>query len=455
MKIDMHEFASRRAALMERMAPGSVALLAAAPERLRSRDVNHAYRQDSDFHYLTGFNEPRALLALVPGREQGETVLFCQPKNAEKELWEGVLLGPDAAVAALAVDQAFPVDEIDRIVPELMAGRKEICFRIGADPDFDRQVTRWTLSARGKARLGGPAPARFELLDDLLHELRLIKSEAEIRLMEEAARISAEGHRRIMQFVRPGIHEYELEAELLHTFLRNGSRCAAYGSIVGAGANACILHYVNNDSRIGDGDLVLVDAGCEYQYYAADITRTFPANGRFSAEQRELHDIVLRAQSAAIETVQPGAPWDAPQKASVQVIAEGLRTLGLLSGSIDEIVETEAYKPFYMHRVGHWLGIDVHDVGSYRNGAGWRPYEPGMVTTIEPGIYVSPDNDGVESRWRGIGVRIEDDVLVTEAGHRVLSADVPRTAEEIETFMEAGRAQMPTRGGKRRHSHGP
>lgn len=432
------EFIRRRAALMKQLQPGSIALLAAAPERVRSRDVHHAYRQDSDFYYLSGFTEARALLALIPGREEGETVLFCQPKDPQKELWEGILLGPEAAVESLAVDQAFSIAEIDRVVPELMAGREQVYFRIGAERDFDERITAWVKAAREKNRLGGAAPGQFLLLDELLHEMRLIKSAAEIQLMEEAARISAEGHRRIMQYCRPGIYEYELEAELLHAFLRNGSRAAAYGSIVGAGANACILHYVSNESRIADGDLVLVDAGCEFRHYAADITRTFPANGRFSAEQREIYQVVLAAQTAAIEAVRPGAPWDAPHRASVTAIVDGLLALGLLAGEAEEIIETEAYKPFYMHRVGHWLGIDVHDVGSYKDGEDWRPYQPGMVTTIEPGIYIAPDNEeDVEPRWRGIGIRIEDDVLVTETGNRILSEGIPRAMDEIEAFMAA------------------
>ncbi|MDE0509198.1 MAG: Xaa-Pro aminopeptidase [Gammaproteobacteria bacterium] len=435
MQIDPREYSRRRAALIEGLQPGGIALLAAAPERVRSRDVHHAYRQDSDFFYLTGFAESRALLALVPGREEGEVVLFCQPKDPQKELWEGKLLGPEAAVESLGVDQAYPVGEIDKIVPELMAGRERIHYRIGLDADFDEKVMGWVRGAREQARHGGPAPGQFLLLDDLLHEMRLFKSEEEIRLMEEAARISAEGHRRIMQYCRPGIYEYELEAELLHTFLHHGSRAAAYGSIVGAGANACVLHYVSNDARVEDGDLVLVDAGCEYRYYAADITRTFPANGRFSAEQREIYQIVLQAQAAAIEAVQPGASCDTPQQAAVAAIVDGLLQLGLLTGTADEIIETEAYKPFYMHRVGHWLGIDVHDVGSYKDGDDWRPFEPGMVTTIEPGIYIAPDFEDVAPRWRGIGVRIEDDVLVTSSGNRILSEGVPRGMEEIEAFM--------------------
>ena len=437
MTVDPQEFSRRRAALIERLRPGAVALLAASPERVRSRDVHHAYRQDSDFFYLTGFAEARALLALVPGREQGEVVLFCQPKDPDKELWEGSLLGPDAAPETLGVDQAFPIGEADGIMPELMAGRERIHYRIGHEADFDEKVMGWVRGAREQARHGGPAPRQLLLLDDLLHEMRLFKSEEEIRLMREAARISAEGHRRVMRHCRPGMREYELEAELLHCFLRNGSRAAAYGSIVGAGANACILHYVDNRARIRDGDLVLVDAGCEYQHYAADITRTFPANGRFSPEQREIYQLVLRAQAAAIEAVRPGASCDAPQQAAVNEIVDGLLQLGLLAGAADEIIETGAYKPFYMHRVGHWLGIDVHDAGSYRIGADWRPFEPGMVTTIEPGVYIAPDNENVAPRWRGIGARIEDDVLVTANGNRMLSEGAPRGMDEIEAFMAA------------------
>ncbi len=437
MTIESKEYSRRRAALLEQIGVGGIALLAAAPERVRSRDVHHEYRQDSDFYYLTGFTEPRSLLVLAPGREEGEAVLFCQPKDPQKELWEGAVLGPEAAPEALGVDQAFPIERMDAMLPKIMTGRERIFHRIGGDADFDGKVMGWARVVKEQSRLGGPAPKQYLLLDEALHEMRLFKSEGEIRLLREAARISATGHRRIMGCCRPGMYEYELEAELLHTFLRSGSR-PAYGSIVGAGDNACVLHYTRNTAPIADGDLVLVDAGCEFDHYAADITRTFPANGRFSAEQREIYEIVLRAQDAAIAAVQPGAPGDGPQRAAVRTIVEGLLQLGLLSGTVDEAIESEAYKPFYMHRVGHWLGIDVHDVGSYRNGADWRPFEPGMVTTIEPGIYIAPDNQDVPARWRGIGVRIEDDVLVTGDGRRILSEGIPRGVAEIEAFMARG-----------------
>jgi len=293
----------------------------------------------------------------------------------------------------------------------------------------------WVKTIRSKAKLGAHPPGEFLVLDHILHELRLIKSSAEIKLMEQAAKISAEGHRRAMAYCKPGVHEYELEAELLYAFTRNGSRAPAYSSIVASGDNACILHYNTNNAEVKEGDLILIDAGCEYEHYASDITRTFPATGKFTPEQKAIYEIVLKAQEAAIEAVQPGAQWDAPHHASVKVITQGLVKLGLLKGRPAQLIKSEAYKDFYMHRVGHWIGMDVHDVGDYKIDDTWRELEPGMVTTIEPGIYIAPDNTKVAKKWRGIGVRIEDDVLVTKTGYRILSKGIPKTVEEIETFM--------------------
>lgn len=429
------EFKTRRKELMAQMEPNSIALLQAAPARLRNADAAYPYRQNSDFHYLSGFTEQQALLALIPGRKQGEAVLFCQEKNPQRELWDGKLLGPEAAIDGLGVDDAYPIGDIDEILPGLIEGRDRVYYSMGKDDKFDDQVMEWIKVIRSKSKLGAHPPGEFLVLDHLLHELRLIKSKQEIKLLEQAARISAEGHKRAMTACRPGLREYELEAELLYAFTRGGSRSPAYTSIVAAGTNACVLHYIENSAEIKEGDLVLIDAGCEYQHYASDITRTFPADGKFSPEQKAIYEIVLKAQEAAIKAVKPGAAWDEPHRASVRVITQGLVKLGLLQGRPAELIKAEAYRDFYMHRVGHWLGMDVHDVGDYKIDDKWRLLEAGMVTTIEPGIYIAPDNTRAAKKWRGIGVRIEDDVLVTRSGSRVLSSGIPKTVAEIESFM--------------------
>jgi len=429
------EMQQRRKELMAQMESNSIALLTAATPRIRNNDAEYLYRQNSDFYYLTGLHEHDAVLALIPGRKHGETVLFCQEKNKEKELWSGVLLGPEAACSELQVDDAFPISDIDDILPGLIEGRERVYYSMGKDHDFDNRVMDWVKVIRGKSKQGAQPPGEFLVLDHLLHELRLTKSSAEIALMEQAAKISADGHRRAMAFCRPGIKEYELEAELLYAFTRGGSRAPAYSSIVAAGDNACILHYNSNAAMIKDGDLVLIDAGCEYEYYASDITRTFPANGKFSPEQKAIYEIVLQAQLAAIDAVRPGAAWDEPHNTSIKIITQGLVKLGLLKGRPSELIKSSAYREFYMHRVGHWIGMDVHDVGDYKIDNKWRLLEPGMVTTIEPGIYIAPDNKKVAKKWRGIGVRIEDDVLVTRNGRRMLSTGIPKTVPEIESFM--------------------
>jgi len=429
------EIKLRRKKLMAQMEPNSIALLAAAPPRVRNSDAEYLYRQNSDFHYLTGFTEEKALLALIPGRKQGEVVLFCQQKDKAKELWHGTLMGPDVARKELEIDDAFPVDDMDDILPGLIEGRDRVYYSMGKDDRFDNQVMNWLKVIRSKAKIGAHPPGEFLMLDHLLHELRLIKSTNEIKLMQQAAKISAEGHKRAMAYCRPGIREYELEAELLHAFTRNGSRAPAYTSIVATGDNACILHYIENDSEVKAGDLVLIDAGCEYGHYASDITRTFPANGKFSPEQKAIYNIVLKAQLAAIEAIRPGVPWDEPHNISVKIITQGLVRLGIMNGRPSQLIKSEAYKDFYMHRIGHWIGMDVHDVGDYKIDDDWRLLEPGMVTTVEPGIYISPSNKKVPKKWRGIGVRIEDDVLITRNGSKVLSADIPKTIQEIESFM--------------------
>lgn len=436
MVITNREFSKRRRELMAQMEDNSIALLSSAPPRVRNNDAEYQYRQNSDFYYLTGFTESHALVALIPGRQQGEVVLFCQEKNKEKELWNGFILGPDAATRNLGVDDAYPIDDIDDILPGLIEGRDRVYYSMGKDHNFDNRVMEWVKAIRAKSKIGSSPPSEFQVLDHLLHELRLHKSPAEIKLMEKAAQISAEGHKSAMAHCKPGIMEYELEAELLYAFTRNGSRSPAYVSIVGAGDNACILHYHTNNSEVKKEDLVLIDAGCEFEYYASDITRTFPASGKFSPEQKAIYEIVLKAQEAAIAAVKPGVPWDTPHNASVKLITQGLIKLGLIKGSLAQIIKSESYKEFYMHRVGHWIGMDVHDVGDYKIDDQWRLLEPGMVTTIEPGVYISPTNTKVPKKWRGIGVRIEDDVLVTKTGHKILSTGIPKTVKEIESFMK-------------------
>jgi len=426
---------------MQQMEPDSIALLCAAPQSTRSNDTEYLYRQNSDFYYLTGFVEHDAVLALIPGREQGEVVLFCQEKDKTRELWTGILMGPEQAIEQLKIDDAFPIGDIDDILPGLIEGRERVYYSMGKDPRFDQRVMDWVKIIRGKVRQGAHPPGEFLVLDHLLNEMRLIKSPMEIKLMEKAGAISAQAHKRAMAVCRAGLHEYHLEAELLHEFVRSGSRAPAYNNIVAGGKNACILHYVENNAVLKDGDLVLIDAGCEYEYYAADITRTFPVNGRFSKEQKALYEIVLNAQLQAIKAIKPGAAWDEPHNITVRIITEGLVNLGLLKGNVQELITTNAYKAFYMHRAGHWLGIDVHDVGDYKIDDKWRLMEPGMVTTIEPGIYIAPDNMDVDKKWRGIGIRIEDDVLVTRTGHRILSEGAPKTVEEIENFMAQAQTQ--------------
>ncbi|MDX1633322.1 MAG: Xaa-Pro aminopeptidase [Marinobacter sp.] len=433
--IPVKDFAERRRRLMEQMAPDSIAILPSAPERTRNRDVLHPFRQDSDFQYLTGFGEPEAVLVLIPGREHGESVLFCKERNPEKELWDGFLAGPEGAIERFGMDDAFPIADIDEILPGMIEGRSRLYYPLGKDHNFDTQVMEWVQTLRAKVRSGARPPGEFVALEHLLHDLRLYKSANEIKVMARAGEISAEAHCNAMKRARKGGYEYQLEAELIHTFMSHGARSTAYPSIVGSGANGCILHYIENSAPLKEGDLVLIDAGCELECYASDITRTFPVSGRFSEPQRALYEVVLAAQYAAIDAVKPGNHWNHPHEAALKVLTQGLVELGLLDMSVDEALEKEAYRPFFMHRTGHWLGLDVHDVGDYKVGDAWRVLEPGMALTVEPGLYIAPDNSSVDERWRGIGIRIEDDVVVTRDGCRVLTDGVPKTIDAIEALM--------------------
>lgn len=435
MNSTVQAYEARRQKLMAMMAPNSVAILPAAQVKMRSRDTDYHFRQDSDFYYLSGFAEPQALLILAPGRAEGEFIICCRKRNKEKEIWEGAMEGPEGAVANYGADQAFPIDDINDLLPSLLADIDRVYYPVAASHDFDGEVMAWLNTVRSKARSGVQAPSNFSDVCPLIHQLRLIKSEHEIALMRASCELAAQAHVHAMKFCCAGVFEYQLEAEILHTFAMSGARSAAYNTIVGGGNNACVLHYIDNTDALKAGDLVLIDAGCELDFYAADITRTFPVNGVFSAEQAALYALVLKAQYAAIDAVSPGRRWNEPHDASVKVITEGLIGLGLLEGELDALIESGAYKRFYMHRVGHWLGMDVHDVGAYKVDGQWRELERGMAMTVEPGLYIPSDDESVDARWRGIGIRIEDDVVVTDHGCEVLTSGVPKEIAEIEALM--------------------
>lgn len=429
------EFAKRRKRLMQAMSSDTIAILPTANEKKRNRDTEYPYRADSDFYYLSGFPEPEAVAVLIPGRAHGEFLLFCRERDAEMETWHGRRAGLEGAISKYGADDAFPISDIDEILPGLLENKKRVYYTMGAHADFDRQVMEWINALRNKSRVGVHVPGEFVSLDHLLHDMRLYKTAAELKVMRKAAKIAAQAHLRAMRACRPGMYEYQLEGEILHEFITQGARFPAYNSIVGGGANGCILHYTDNADELKNGDLVLIDAGCEYDYYATDITRTFPVNGRFSPAQRALYDLVLDANLAAIEKVQPGNNWNQPHEAAVKVLTQGLVKLGLLKGRVPQLIKDQAYRKFYMHRTGHWLGMDVHDVGDYKVGDEWRVLEQGMVLTIEPGLYINPARS-VAKKWHNIGIRIEDDVLVTRTGHEVLSCNAIKEAEAIEAWMQ-------------------
>ncbi len=436
--MQLAEYRNRRARLMELMEPGSIAVLPAAQIRLRNRNTEYPFRQDSDFYYLLGFDEPNAVLVLAPGRQQGEVILFCQERDPQAERWNGERIGPERAAQMLGVADAFPIGDLPDILPGLLEGRRRVYVTLGVYEEFDRQLLAMVNGLRARTASGSQPPGEFVTLSHLLHDLRLFKSAAELKTMRRAAEITTAAHKRAMKACKPGKTEADLEAEIVHEFMKNGARFPAYPCIVGAGKNACVMHYVRNDAVLRDGDFVLIDAGGEYEYYASDVTRTFPINGKFSPVQRELYDIVLGAQLTAISHVKRGEPFDAPHRAALDVMVDGLIDLGLLDGDKQEVLETEQYKRFCLHKSSHWLGLDVHDVGDYLIDRKWRELEPGMVLTVEPGIYI-PDDDDIPRRFRGIGIRIEDDVLVTPSCNDVLTAAAPKTVNEIEATMRGRR----------------
>lgn len=443
-KISASEFAQRRADLMSKIGNSAIAILSSSEVLIRNRDAEFPFRQDSDFLYLTGFDEPNAVAVFVPGREDSEYILFCREKDPKTEQWTGRMVGLEGAVSQYGADDSFPIDDINEILPGLMENRSKVYYSVGVNPEFDKQVICWANSLKAKVRNGIQAPHEFISLQVFLHEMRLFKSPVEQAIMRSAAQTSIAAHQQAMKVCEPGKIEYEIEAEYLHIFRKNGMT-PAYTTIVGGGENGCILHYINNNMPLKDGDLLLIDAGAECQGYASDITRTFPVNGKFSEEQRQIYQIVLDAQYAAIELAKPGNSWIQPHNAAVRVIATGLFELGLFgsdsedvdlenSNNLEELIENEKYISFYMHKTGHWLGLDVHDVGDYKVGGEWRELEPGMTLTVEPGIYISPD-PSVDEKWWNIGIRIEDDVLITEEGNDVITGALIKEIDDIEQWM--------------------
>ncbi|WP_180138505.1 Xaa-Pro aminopeptidase [Acinetobacter sp. YH12043] len=441
-KLTQADFQERRDILAGEMGLRSIAIIATSPVALRNRDADYKYRADSSFFYLTGFAEPEAVAVIetFDTEEEGYTYsLFCRERDREMEIWNGYRAGVDGAVDDYEADEAYAIDLLDEEILTKLQNKDKLFYRIGHNSEFDARVAKWIVTASGESRRGTSAPAQIMQLDRIIDEMRLHKDENEIELMQLASDISAEAHTLAMQKVRPGMMEYALEAELNYVFGKNGC-VPSYNSIVGGGENACILHYVENDKELKDGDLVLIDAACEYQFYASDITRTFPVNGKFSPEQKALYNVVLDAQIAAINAVQIGNSYKEPHNVAVRILVQGLLDLGIMQGDLEEIIQTESFRQFYMHGTGHWLGMDVHDVGTYKANGEWRAYEEGMVVTVEPGLYIAPDDETVDVKWRGIGIRIEDDVVATKNGPLVLTAKVVKTVEDIEALMAKAHA---------------
>ena len=438
--MEKSEFARRRKRLMDIVNIGGIAIQPSASVHIRNRDVEFPYRADSDFYYLTGFPEPESVAVFVPDRPQGEYILFCRERDLEMETWHGRRAGLEGACERYGADDAFPFSDMDDIIPGLIENKDRVFYTMGFDAEFDKRVLGWINQIRGRARAGVTAPDEFVSLNHSVHEMRLYKSRQEIKAMQKAAQISTVAHRRAMEVCRPGLREYQIEAELNYSFQRQGARAPAYPSIVGGGPNACILHYTENSASLKSGDMLLIDAGAEYDYYASDVTRTFPVNGRFTPEQEAVYEVVLAAQAAAIRKAKPGNHWNDPHEAAVKTITKGLMELGILKGRLPQLIKDGRYRRFYMHRTGHWLGMDVHDVGDYRVAGDWRMLEPGMAMTVEPGLYFAEGAKGVTKRWRNIGVRIEDDILITADGNEVMTAGLPKTVSEIETVMSNGGA---------------
>lgn len=429
-------FITRRQSMASKM-PAGIAIIPTAAEQLRNRDAHYPYRFDSYFYYLTGFREPESVLVIIAATDKTpvKQILFCREKDQEREIWDGFRYGPEAAKEAFGFDEAYSIAKLDELMPKLLADQPAVYTMLGQDRAWDQRVVDWINRVREQMRSGVIAPGAIHDCRSVLDEMRLIKGMDELQIMQRAADISTQAHRRAMQTTRPGMREYQIEAELLYTFYRHGAQAPAYTSIVAGGANACVLHYVDNRDELKSGDLLLIDAGCELDGYASDITRTFPVNGKFTAAQKAVYELVLAAQAAAIAQVKPGNHWNDPHQAALNVLAQGFIDLGLCQGSVEAVLESEDYKRFYMHRTGHWLGMDVHDAGEYKQNGEWRLLQPGMVLTIEPGCYIRPADNVPEHFWN-IGIRIEDDVVVTQAGHELLTVAAPKSIADIEELMQ-------------------
>lgn len=430
------DYAARRQRVLDYIGNDGIMFISAADEILRAGDTPYYFRQNSNFYYLTGFNEPEAVLVLAPGYAEGEFLIFNRVRDPAMEIWTGRRVGQEGACIELGANNAYPFDDFYAHLPDLLSNRKRVYYPIGRDPLTDDLLIDAINNLRSKVRSGVTVPEEFHNIEPFIHEMRLRKSPAEIALMRKAAEASVAGHKRAIKACRPGLFEYELEAELLYEFYRHGCRSSAYPSIIGGGANACVLHYTTNDNRLNDGDLVLMDAGGEYGYYAADITRTIPVNGRFSEPQKQIYELVLKSQLAAIDMIRPGLPFFDIQRKIQRILTAGLIELGLLKGELEALLETQAIRQFYMHNSGHWLGLDTHDAGAYKINQEWRPLEAGFVLTVEPGLYIAANSEGIDPKWWNIGVRIEDDVLVTETGADVLTADLPKHVQDIEALMQ-------------------
>ena len=430
-------FLERRSELSKKVLDDSAIIIASSPVKSRISDTDYLYRQDSNFYYLSGYEEPESILLIRPYAKKDNFIIFCRDRDPLKEQWDGFRSGQKGAVEDFDADKSLSITSVDSLMPELLEGAKNIYYSMSSPCGLDQRINTWVDQIRLNTRAGAEPPQNLLSLDSVIHEMRLLKSDEEIEVMKQAAEITTEAHIRAMKAVKPGMFEYQLEAEYLYAFNKNGARAPAYNSIVGGGNNACILHYVENNTVLKDGDVVLVDAGCEYKYYASDVTRTFPVNGSFTEEQKQIYSIVLEAHRQSMDQLKPGNKWNLAHEKSVEVIVEGLIDLGIIKSSKQEAIDKGEYSKFYMHRIGHWLGMDVHDVGSYKQDGDWRDLEPGMVMTIEPGIYILDSLEGVEDKWKGIGVRIEDDVLVTKKGFEVLTPDIPRSIEEVENTVQS------------------
>lgn len=429
------EFEKRRRKLAKLIGKDGIAVIPTASTRVRSRDTDYPYRPDSDFYYFTGFSEPNAVMILAPGREDGSFILCLREKNPLTEIWDGHMEGLNGVKENYEADQSFDIEDLETILSSLFLGRQKVFFTLGQDEVLDKILMKSFNAVRAGQRRGGVVPSEIQALEPLVHEMRLIKSKYEIGLMKKSAKISVDAHKRIFENCKPGVFEYQIEADIIHEFGKHGA-VPAYTSIVASGQNACTLHYISNRDKMKSGQLLLTDAGCENEMYAADITRTIPVSGEYSKEQKEIYELVLEVQKNAINSIKPGQTFEGLQSDAIKGLTKGLKKLGLLKGRVDQLIKSEAYKDFYMHGIGHWLGMDVHDVGSYMDQKGKsRKFENGMVLTIEPGIYISKKNKNVPTEYRGIGIRIEDDVLVTKSGCDVLTKALPKEIGEIESIM--------------------